>query len=162
YKVDFPVVAAAWQGNKLQRQWFIDRLMGVVKTTDAKRVAVWGLAFKPGTDDMREAPSIDVVNALLAAGIEVVACDPAAVESAQVIWGDNIQYIDNPEVACADADILVVLTEWLMFREPDWSAVAKKMRGKYVFDARNIYNTDEMAAYGFINVGVGRGKVELS
>ncbi|MDQ6989370.1 MAG: UDP-glucose/GDP-mannose dehydrogenase family protein [Mariprofundaceae bacterium] len=158
YGVDLPVVAAAWQANKIQRQWFIDRLMGVVQAQGVKRAAIWGLAFKPGTDDMREAPSIDVVNALLDAGVEVVACDPAAVKEAQHIWGDKIGYEDAPEAACVAADVLVVLTEWLMFREPDWAVVAKKMAGKHVFDARNLYVQDELKEHGLSCVSIGRGK----
>jgi len=158
YGVDLPVVAAAWQANKTQRQWFIDRLMQVVKDKGVQKVAVWGLAFKPGTDDMREAPSIDVVNALLDAGVQVTACDPAAVDEAKHIWGEKIQYADSPEVTCNDADVLVVLTEWLMFREPDWSAIAKVMRGKHVFDARNLYVQDELKGYGLHCISIGRGK----
>lgn len=156
YQVDMPVVKAAWHGNQIQRTWLITHLLKVVKAQGAKKVGLWGLAFKPGTDDMREAPSIEVVNALLAAGIEVAACDPAAVQSAQAIWGDKITYQNTPEAACVDADILVVLTEWLMFREPDWAVVAQKMRGHYVFDARNLYHQTELEAFGLHHVGIGR------
>ena len=160
YNVDLPVVSAAWQGNKAQRSWFIERLLKVVEAQAVKRVGLWGLAFKPGTDDMREAPSIDVVNALLAVGVEVVACDPAAVAEAKHIWGDAIDYVDEPEEACEGVDALVVLTEWLMFREPDWATIAQQMSGTYVFDARNLYVKEELANYGLTCVGVGRGKTQ--
>jgi len=158
YKVDLPVVSAAWQGNKQQRQWFISRLLDAVQKKGAKSVGVWGLAFKPGTDDMREAPSIDVINALLHAGIEVVACDPAAEHPAKQIWGEKVRYAETPEEACKDIDVLVVLTEWLMFREPDWSTIARLMRGHDVFDARNLYVKDELAKFGLNCFSVGRGK----
>ena len=158
YDVDLPMVSAAWQANKTQRQWFIQRLMDAVKSQGAKKVAIWGLAFKPGTDDMREAPSIDVVNALLDAGVQVVACDPAATASAQEIWGNRIAYENEPNAVCNDADILVVLTEWLMFREPDWSDIANRMAGSYIFDARNLYVKEELQSYGLSCVNIGRGK----
>ena len=158
YDVDLPVVSAAWQANKTQRQWFIQRIMDAVQSQGAKKVAIWGLAFKPGTDDMREAPSIDVVNALLDAGVQVAACDPAATDSAQEIWGNRIAYENEPNAVCHDADILVVLTEWLMFREPDWSDIANRMAGSYIFDARNLYVKEELQAYGLSCVNIGRGK----
>lgn len=161
YGVGLPVVSAAWQANKTQRQWFIERLMGVVKAQNVKQVAIWGLAFKPGTDDMREAPSIDVIDALLDAGVQVTACDPAAVDEAKHIWGERITYEDEPVLACQQADVLVVLTEWLSFREPDWQAVAKVMTGKFIFDARNLYVADELAAHGLNCISIGRGKTCL-
>jgi len=157
YGVDLPVVSAAWQANKVQRAWFIERLMQVVKAESVRKVAIWGLAFKPGTDDMREAPSIDVVNALLDAGVKVSTCDPAAVTSAQQIWNDTIAYEDDPKLACEGADVLVVLTEWLMFREPDWAAMAQVMAGKHVFDARNLYVASELSRHGLICSNMGRG-----
>lgn len=155
-----PVVEAADEVNATQRQWFIDRVMSTVATISEKpvRAAVWGLAFKPGTDDMREAPSIDMINALLDAGVEVVAHDPVAMEVARGIWGDRISYVNEAEQACRDADLLVVLTEWLAFREPDWRQLAASMRGRWVFDARNIYDRAELRAHGFSYAGIGRGK----
>ncbi|MDQ6978501.1 MAG: UDP-glucose/GDP-mannose dehydrogenase family protein, partial [Ghiorsea sp.] len=158
YNVDLPVVSAAWQANKMQRQWFIQRLLNVVKTKAVEQIAVWGLAFKPGTDDMREAPSIDVINALLDAGVKVTACDPAAVEEARHIWGETIDYVDTPEQACKGAEILVVLTEWLMFREPDWASIADLMQGEDVFDARNLYAKEELQQHGLNCMSIGRGK----
>ncbi|MCF6208296.1 MAG: nucleotide sugar dehydrogenase, partial [Ghiorsea sp.] len=126
-----------------------------------KTFALWGLAFKPKTDDMREAPSIDVVNALLDAGVKVTACDPAAVKEAKHIWGDAIAYVDTPEQACKGAETLVVLTEWLMFREPDWANIAGLMQGEDVFDARNLYAKEELAQHGLNCISIGRGKTCL-
>ena len=156
--VQLPVVAAAKTGNETQSDWFIARLMQVVGEKQVKQVAVWGLAFKPGTDDMREAPSIAVVNALLAAGVAVKACDPAASAEAEKIWDSKITFSETPEQACQNADALVVLTEWLMFREPDWAAIAKVMKGVDVFDGRNLYHKDELARFGLNCISVGRGK----
>ncbi|MDQ6976978.1 MAG: UDP-glucose/GDP-mannose dehydrogenase family protein, partial [Ghiorsea sp.] len=161
YDVDLPVVSAAWQANQTQRQWFIDRLIKVMKTKSDRKVAIWGLAFKPGTDDMREAPSIDVINALLDIGAQVTACDPAAVDEAKRIWGDKISYEDDPKATCEGATVLVVLTEWLSFREPDWSVIEEKMAGKYVFDARNLYVESELAEHGLTCIGIGRGQTCL-
>ncbi|HKJ82432.1 MAG TPA: UDP-glucose/GDP-mannose dehydrogenase family protein [Mariprofundaceae bacterium] len=155
-----PVVEAVYEVNATQRQWFIDRVMSAVATITEKpvRAAVWGLAFKPGTDDMREAPSIDMIHALLEAGVDVVAHDPVAMEVANGIWGDRIRYVGDPVAACQGADILIVLTEWLAFREPEWRKLAGSMRGRWVFDARNIYERSELQAHGLSYAGIGRGR----
>jgi len=155
-----PVVEAVHEVNATQRQWFIDRVMSAVAMSAEKpvRAAVWGLAFKPGTDDMREAPSIDMIHALLEAGVEVVVHDPVAMDVAHAIWGDRIRYVDDPEAACQGADLLIVLTEWLSFREPDWRKLAGSMRGHWVFDARNIYERSELQAHGLSYAGIGRGR----
>jgi len=163
YNVNLPVVAAAWQANQQQRAWFIQMLLEVVRKIGAKHIAIWGLAFKPGTDDMRQAPSIDVVNALLAQGVNITACDPAAMKEAQHIWPEKtwknrIKYTESPEQACNNADILIVLTEWLMFREPNWAGIAQKMKGSHVFDARNLYVPSELQKHGLTCISIGRGK----
>ncbi len=154
------MVEAAHEVNISQRQWFIDRIIKGIEELkiEKPRVAIWGLAFKPGTDDMREAPSIDVINALLDADVEVSVFDPAAMGVCRDIWGESIEFCNDPMAATESADVLVVITEWLTFREPDWNKLSERMRGRLIFDARNIYNAEEMAEYGFTIVGIGRGK----
>lgn len=121
-----------------------------------QRIAVWGLAFKANTDDVRESPAHKVIEALLARGASVVAYDPEAVESTRRVLGDRIQYAVGPYAALAGAGALVVCTEWSAFRRPDFATVKRLMRHPRVFDGRNLYDPDEMADAGFEYVSVGR------
>jgi UDPglucose 6-dehydrogenase len=121
-----------------------------------KTVAVWGLAFKPNTDDMREAPAIVVVEELLAAGAKVVAFDPEAMtEARHRHFGERITYAANPMEAVKDADALVLVTEWNEFRRPDFEAIKSAMRTPAVFDGRNIYPRATLERLGFTYYGIG-------
>lgn len=121
-----------------------------------KRVAIWGLAFKPETDDMREAPSLVLIEKLLAAGCEVYAYDPVAVEESKRRIGDSIHYAKDIYDAVVDADALMLVTEWKEFRMPSWSAVKKLMATPLVLDGRNIYDIKEMEDNGFVYHCIGR------
>ncbi|WP_075559853.1 UDP-glucose dehydrogenase family protein [Parabacteroides timonensis] len=121
-----------------------------------KRVALWGLAFKPETDDMREAPSLVLIEKLLAAGCEVYAYDPVAVEETKRRIGDSIHYAKDIYDAVVDADALMLVTEWKEFRMPSWSAVKKLMATPLVLDGRNIYDIKEMEGNGFVYHCIGR------
>jgi UDPglucose 6-dehydrogenase len=121
-----------------------------------KRIAVWGMAFKPKTDDMREAPSIEVIRRLLEAGAEVVAHDPVAGETARGVFGDSIAYVSTNYDALPDADALVIVTEWNEYRNPDFKRMKAAMRAPVIFDGRNIYNPKEIQALGFTYTGIGR------
>ncbi|WP_293709245.1 UDP-glucose/GDP-mannose dehydrogenase family protein [uncultured Parabacteroides sp.] len=121
-----------------------------------KRVAIWGLAFKPETDDMREAPSLVLIEKLLAAGCEVYAYDPVAVEETKRRIGDSIHYAKDIYDAVVDADALMLVTEWKEFRLPSWSAVKKLMATPLVLDGRNIYDIKEMEGNGFVYHCIGR------
>lgn len=121
-----------------------------------KRIAVWGLAFKPETDDMREAPSIVLIEKLLAAGCEVYAYDPVAVEESKRRIGDSIHYAKDIYDAVVDADALMLVTEWKEFRMPSWSAIKKLMATPLVLDGRNIYDIKEMEENGFVYHCIGR------
>jgi UDPglucose 6-dehydrogenase len=120
--------------------------------------AIWGLAFKPNTDDMREAPSRRVIGELLEAGARVRVYDPVAMDEARRIWGDNdaIHYAHNPEDAVKGANALVVLTEWMVFRSPDFEMVKHDLLNPVIFDGRNIYSPDFMARMGFTYYSIGR------
>ncbi len=126
---------------------------------DGKKVAVWGLAFKPNTDDMREAPAVEVIRELLRHGASVTAFDPAAIETARELFGDAIGYTETAYQALEGADALIVVTEWTEFRTPDFPRMRRIMRGNVVFDGRNLYNPDKMKEHGFRLYTVGRGVV---
>lgn len=121
-----------------------------------KRIAIWGLAFKPETDDMREAPSLVLIEKLLAAGCEVYAYDPVAVEESKRRIGDAIHYAKDIYDAVVDADALMLVTEWKEFRMPSWSAIKKLMATPLVLDGRNIYDIEEMEENGFVYHCIGR------
>jgi nucleotide sugar dehydrogenase len=121
-----------------------------------KLVAVWGLSFKPETDDMRDAPSLTLIRSLLDAGVEVHAYDPAAMDEAKKYLGDSIYYASDIYDAANNADALIVPTEWKEFRLPNWSILKKIMRGSLVVDGRNIYNGNELSSYGFEYRGIGQ------
>ncbi|WP_288947177.1 UDP-glucose/GDP-mannose dehydrogenase family protein [uncultured Porphyromonas sp.] len=120
-----------------------------------KKVAVWGLAFKPETDDMRQAPSIVVINELIKAGAEVSAFDPIAIENARNILPSGVTYGQDIYDAVEGADALILLTEWKQFRLPNWKRVKELMRGNLVVDGRNIYPMDELEALGLVYTGIG-------
>ena len=120
-----------------------------------KKVAVWGLAFKPETDDMRQAPSIVVINELIKAGAEVSAFDPIAIENARNILPSGVTYGQDIYDAVEGADALILLTEWKQFRLPNWKRVKELMRGNLVVDGRNIYPMDELEALGLEYKGIG-------
>jgi len=121
-----------------------------------KTIALWGLAFKPNTDDMREAPSLVLIQQLVAAGARVVAYDPVAIPETKSKIGDIITYVNDQYEAIIDADALVLLTEWNEFRVPKYKIMAKLMKNHVIFDGRNIYDIDEMQEVGFKYFGMGR------
>jgi UDPglucose 6-dehydrogenase len=123
-----------------------------------KTVAVWGLAFKPRTDDIREAPALTLVDALLAAGANVRVHDPEAMGNVRELYGDKLHYADRPYGALEGADGLAIVTEWPEFRNPDFELIRRLLTGKVIFDGRNIYDERTMTQYGFTYYGIGRGK----
>ncbi|QHL89042.1 nucleotide sugar dehydrogenase [Nibribacter ruber] len=133
--------------NKIKRH-FNGELSGKV-------VALWGLSFKPKTDDMREAPSLVIIEKLLEAGAQVKAYDPVAMKEAQHIIGDRIEYVHDEYEALIDADALMVVTEWPEFRSPNFQVVGKLLKNKVIFDGRNIYDAKELQELGFAYQGIG-------
>ncbi len=121
-----------------------------------KTVAVWGLAFKPRTDDMREAPAIAIIEGLLAGGAAVRAYDPKAEEQARRVFGDRVTLCARAYEAVTGADALVVVTEWNEFREPDFAKIKALMRHPAIFDGRNIYDPRVLRDLGFHYEGIGR------
>ncbi|MBW6536528.1 MAG: UDP-glucose/GDP-mannose dehydrogenase family protein [Mariniphaga sp.] len=121
-----------------------------------KKFGLWGLAFKPKTDDMREAPSLVIIDHLLKEGAEIVAYDPVAREEAKRILGDKISYANDEYEACIDAEALILVTEWSEFRIPNFKVLKKLMKNKIIFDGRNIYEPEEMNEMGFTYYSIGR------
>jgi len=124
-----------------------------------KKFALWGLAFKPNTDDMRDAPSRELLADLFAAGATVTAYDPVAMNESRRIFGDHPQlgYVDNQLDACAGADALVIVTEWREFRTPDFDAIKARLKNRLIFDGRNLYEPKDMQTQGFEYHAIGRG-----
>lgn len=124
-----------------------------------RKIALWGLAFKPKTDDMREAPSLAIIEKLLEAGAHVVAYDPVAMEEGKRILGDKIEFAKDEYDACVDADALVLVTEWPEFRLPNYRVLQKLLKNKVIFDGRNIYDPEELAELSFTYYAIGRKPV---
>ena len=127
-----------------------------------RKFALWGLSFKPKTDDMREAPSLTVIDHLLREGAIVTAYDPVAMEEAKRILGDRISFARDVYDACIDADALVIVTEWAEFRTPNFRVIGKLMNSKTIFDGRNIYEPEEMQELNFTYYSIGRKPVVAS
>jgi UDPglucose 6-dehydrogenase len=123
-----------------------------------KTLSVWGLSFKPKTDDMREAPSVVIINKLLAEGVKIKAYDPVAMEEAKHQLGDTITYCKDEYESLVDSHGILLVTEWTEFRVPNWKVVSKLLEEKVVFDGRNIYDREELEAYGYAYYGIGISK----
>ncbi|NOZ34991.1 MAG: UDP-glucose/GDP-mannose dehydrogenase family protein [Chlorobi bacterium] len=151
------ILKAVENVNERQKSVLYNKLYTYFKgNLKGKKIAIWGLAFKPNTDDMREAPAIVLIKKLLNAGAEINAYDPAAVHEAKRILGEIINYSENKSDALKDADALLLVTEWTEFRVLDYKKMEKLMHRKLVIDGRNIYNPAEMKENGFEYFGIGR------
>ena len=143
------IIEAVEQVNESQKAIVFRKLKQSLGDLQGKKITMWGLAFKPETDDMREAPALVVINLLLDAGAEVIAYDPVAIPEAKRRLGDKIKYARDMYEAVIDADAIAMLTEWKQFRVPSWSIIKKAMRGNIIVDGRNIYDATELAEEGF-------------
>jgi UDPglucose 6-dehydrogenase len=154
---DFQIIKAVHHVNDTQKRLLVDRIRAHFGgDLSGRRFALWGLAFKPRTDDVREAPSLVVIEALLSAGARVSAFDPEAVDNARRVLEDRIDYAANAYQALDGADALVVVTEWNEFRFPDFDRVRSLLKNPVVFDGRNVYDPRRMAAMGFTYYSIGR------
>ena len=142
--------------NEAQKRRLVEKVTAHFGTLKGKRIGVWGLAFKPRTDDMREAPAIPIVEGLLAGGAKVQAYDPQATGTAQRIFRSRIGFAENSYEAVKGADALLIVTEWNEFREPDFARIRALMREPVIFDGRNIFSPAQMRALGFTYVSIGR------
>src|SRR5919205_2566758 len=153
------VLKAVEQVNECQKQVVLQKTLRYLGSDlSGKCVGIWGLAFKAETDDMRESPAIPVVEGLLDAGARVQVHDPKATDHARTIFGDRVMYAADPYSAAHGVDALLVMTEWLVYRNPDFERVRKLVRRPLLIDGRNLYDPDRMAALGFEYHGIGRGR----
>jgi len=157
---DFGILTSVMRANEDQKTVLFDPIRdyfgGDLK---GKRIALWGLAFKPETDDIREAPALYMIDRLVAAGAEVIAFDPEAMENVRGRIGDKIQYADNHMDALDGADALLICTEWQVFRNPDIEAIKARLNAPVIFDGRNLYELDAMRELNFYYKSIGRSTV---
>jgi UDPglucose 6-dehydrogenase len=159
--VELPMLKAVQQINDRQRQLLAQRLVARLgESLQGVTVAMWGLAFKPGTDDLREAPSLVLIEELLKRGAQVRAFDPVAMPGVAARFGarEGLQLVDHPMAAVRDASALLVVTEWREFRSPDFAELKARMKHPLVLDGRNLYDPGEMRALGIDYVGIGRAE----
>jgi UDPglucose 6-dehydrogenase len=151
------VLEAVEEANDLQKRRLFEKLEKLAGPLKGKRIAIWGLSFKPNTDDMREAPSLVLIEALLEAGATVVAHDPVAMHETERRIGDRIEYAENGYDALTGADALVVVTDWNEYRHPDFARIKQQLKTAVVIDGRNLYNANKMRTLGFTYDSIGRG-----
>jgi UDPglucose 6-dehydrogenase len=153
---DFKILRAVDEVNDRQKERLVDKIEAYFPDVSGRTIAIWGLAFKPRTDDMREAPAIPIIERLLARGVKVKAYDPAAAPVARGLFGNRIELCEKSYEALSGADALAVVTEWNEFREPDFAKMQALMKAPVVFDGRNIYSPEHMRALGFTYFSIGR------
>lgn len=161
HSYDFKILKSVIKVNALQKSVMTKKIRRFYKNDLAGRtVAVWGLAFKPNTDDIREAPALVIIDELLAAGAKVQAFDPEAMPNVKAIYEDRIRFVNNMYDALDGADCLAIMTEWSEFRTPDFERMQNLLAEPVIFDGRNVYDLDQMKAIGFHYISIGRPKVK--
>jgi UDPglucose 6-dehydrogenase len=153
---DFKILRAVERVNDTQKERLVEKMERHFASLAGRTIALWGLAFKPRTDDMREAPAIPIIERLLSRGATVRAYDPAAGPVARRLFGGRITLCEKSYEALAGADALAVVTEWNEFREPDFDKMRTLLKAPVVFDGRNIYSPEHMRALGFTYFSIGR------
>jgi UDPglucose 6-dehydrogenase len=157
---NFGILTSVMRANEAQKTVLFDPIRDYFRgDLKGKRIALWGLAFKPETDDIREAPALYMIDRLVAAGAEVIAFDPEAMENVRGRIGDKIQYADNHMDALDGADALLICTEWQVFRNPDIEAIKARLNAPVIFDGRNLYELDVMRELNFYYKSIGRSTV---
>ena len=156
-KYDFKILNAVMDVNEIQKTVLVEKVKKYFKgDIKGKKFAMWGLAFKPETDDIREAPALYIIDDLLAAGAQISAFDPEAAENVRALVGDKITYAKDQYEALKDADALLIVTEWSLFRTPDFTQVEELLKNKVIFDGRNLYDLQKMIDCGFYYNSIGR------
>ena len=154
------ILAAVHETNLAQKQVLGEKIAAHFGGDLAgRRIAVWGLAFKPRTDDIRDAPAVDLIERLLAGGAVVSVHDPEAMANVRAVYGDRLTYAERPLDALDGADCLAIVTEWGDFRRPDFDEMARRMRARVIFDGRNLYPPAEMRSRGFSYHAIGKAPV---
>jgi len=155
--LDFDILRGVERVNERQKRLLVDRAAKHYGSLSGKTFGVWGLAFKPKTDDMREAPSIQIIQGLVGGGASVKAHDPVSAEVASRIFPAHVKLVDEPYAAAEGADGLFLVTEWNEFRQPDFARLKHVMRTPVLFDGRNVWDAAKVRALGFTYYGIGRG-----
>lgn len=157
HEYDFQIVKSVMEVNDRQKLILGNKIKKYYNNDlKGKTFAIWGLAFKPETDDIREAPALYLIETLLAEGAIVKAFDPEAMTNVKAIFGDKVQFVDNQYDAIVDADALVIVTEWSEFRNPDFNKIKSSLKQPVVFDGRNVYTLEKMKELGFYYESMGR------
>ena len=160
YDYNFKILDSVMEVNETQKLKIVEKMMKYYKNdVSGKKFALWGLAFKPETDDIREAPALYIIDALTKAGAQVVAYDPEAMENVKRMKGDVLTFADNAYEALEGADALIIATEWQAFRNPDFDRMEKIMKTKVIFDGRNLYDLHKMIELGYYYNSIGRAVV---
>jgi UDPglucose 6-dehydrogenase len=161
HKYDFKILRSVMTVNQLQKTALMKKIKKFYKNGIAgKTFAFWGLAFKPNTDDIREAPALYMIDELLEAGAKVQVYDPEAMENVKKIYGEKIQYMTDEYTVLQGADSLIIATEWSVFRQPDFDRV-KVIKDNAIFDGRNLYDLDKMKALRFNYESIGRNPIRV-
>jgi len=157
---DCGLLEAVHRRNVAQRQKMVERVLERLgRDLRGRRLAAWGLAFKPETDDVREAPALTVIPALLEAGAQFAVHDPRAMEAARAVLGERVEYCEDAYAALAGAEALLIFTEWMEYRSPDFDRIRAALKQPLIFDGRNLYSPATMARYNFEYYSVGRPPV---
>lgn len=157
---DFKILNAVEEVNKNQKTIIVPKIKNYFgNNLKGKKIALWGLAFKPDTDDIREAPAMYIMDQLLDLGAEIHAFDPEAMDNIKSIYGDKISFGNNAIEILKDADALLIATEWGVFRNPDFQKVGELMKEKVIFDGRNLYELEKMTDLGFRYFSIGRKSI---
>jgi len=161
--MEFPLLAAVEDVNEAQKRRLVEKVVAEFgEDLTGRRFAVWGLAFKPRTDDMREAPAITVVEGLLAHGATVAVHDPEALGEARKVFSERVTYHRTNYDVLQEADALLIVTEWNEFRRPDFGRMKQLLRRAMIFDGRNLYEPETMREQGFTYFPIGRGPVRAA
>jgi len=160
-KYDFKILNSVLKVNEIQKKVLVEKVKKYFKgDIKGKKFALWGLAFKPETDDIREAPALYIIDELLAAGASVSAFDPEAMPNVKALVGDKISYANDQYEVLKDADALLIVTEWSVFRTPEFDQIESLLKNKVIFDGRNLYDLQKMVDCGFYYNSIGRKIVE--
>jgi UDPglucose 6-dehydrogenase len=161
YNIDAGILEATERVNTIQKRQMLDRVFERFgHDLSGRTFAVWGLSFKPETDDMRDAPSIIVVNGLVQAGARVRVHDPEALQAARMYFADAVEYVENNYDALPGADALIILTEWKPYRRPDFDRIRSALTRPLIIDGRNLFNPEKMRELGFEYISVGRPGID--
>lgn len=158
---NFEILNSVMEINQSQKLKLFYKMKDYYGDLKGKTIAIWGLAFKPYTDDIREAPSLYNINELLLAGAKIQAYDPEAMENIKKIYGDKIDLYEDEYDALEGADALLIVTEWPVFRQPEFDLMSKKLKQKVIFDGRNLYPTKQMEELGYNYISIGRKEVNV-